>query len=131
MRLPASWTDLERGARSAASHDAPRPGSPTGDALARLQHPVASAKVAGLRYVTDARTSGIRRLGPPKRFRYVGPDRRPVGASDLQRIRALAIPPAWTDVWICPTAISRPQVATAAAANSTGTTGAGARSATT
>ena len=27
---------------------------------------------------------------------------RPVGAKERERIRALAIPPAWTDVWICP-----------------------------
>src|SRR5207249_4285095 len=46
---------------------------------------------------------GIRRKGPKKRFRYVAPDGRPVSSrADLQRIKALAIAPAWTDVWICP-----------------------------
>jgi DNA topoisomerase-1 len=36
-------------------------------------------------------------------FRYVRADGRPVrGRGDLKRIRALAVPPAWTDVWICP-----------------------------
>jgi len=67
--------------------------------------PDESAKLAGLRYVTDERTPGWRRVGPPKRFRYVDSHGRQVrGASDLNRIRSLAIPPAWTDVWICPDA---------------------------
>ena len=36
-------------------------------------------------------------------FRYTRPDGRPVRSpADLKRIRALAVPPAWTDVWICP-----------------------------
>jgi DNA topoisomerase-1 len=36
-------------------------------------------------------------------FRYYRPDGRPLKrAADLKRIRALAIPPAWKDVWICP-----------------------------
>jgi DNA topoisomerase I len=65
--------------------------------------PVQSAQVAGLRHVDDETTPGIRRLGRPGHFRYIGPGRRRVGASDLHRIKALAIPPAWTDVWICPT----------------------------
>jgi DNA topoisomerase I len=64
--------------------------------------PTESAKVAGLRYVTD-RGRGIRRVGRPKRFRYLAADgRRLTNASDLARIKALAIAPAWTDVWICP-----------------------------
>jgi DNA topoisomerase-1 len=38
-------------------------------------------------------------------FRYVGPDGRPVRDSEtLQRLRTLAIPPAWVRVWICPLA---------------------------
>src|SRR5262245_65439023 len=61
--------------------------------------PVASAKVAGLRYVNDERTPGIRRVGTLKRFRYVDPNGRTVGGREvLQRIRALVIPPAWKDV---------------------------------
>ena len=54
-----------------------------------------------LRYTTDAQP-GFSRLGAPPRFRYV--DRRGHVIRDqgtLTRIRALAIPPAWTDVWIC------------------------------
>jgi DNA topoisomerase-1 len=65
--------------------------------------PLESAKVAKLRYVNDQTTPGIRRVGPQKRFRYIDPMDRPVSeAAELQRIRSLAIPPAWTDVWICP-----------------------------
>ena len=59
--------------------------------------------IAGLRHVTDERTPGIRRVGSPTRFRYRRPNGRPVSApAELARIKALVIPPAWTDVWICP-----------------------------
>jgi DNA topoisomerase I len=64
--------------------------------------PVASARAAGLHYSTDAK-SGIRRLRNGRGFRYVRPDgRRVTDRADLARIRTLAIPPAWKDVWICP-----------------------------
>jgi DNA topoisomerase-1 len=61
-----------------------------------------TAEEAGLRYVSVDQ-SGIHRRRAGKGFRY----RRTSGAavSDpavLARIRKLAIPPAWTDVWICP-----------------------------
>ncbi|MBS0659328.1 MAG: DNA topoisomerase IB [Verrucomicrobia bacterium] len=62
------------------------------------------ARDAGLVYVNDAEP-GIRRLGSPPDFTYLDPrGRRLRAAADLARIRALAIPPAWTDVWICPLA---------------------------
>src|SRR3954452_7952419 len=65
--------------------------------------PLESAKVAGLRYVDDARTPGIRRIGSTRRVRYVAPNGATISdPAELQRIRSLAIPPAWTDVWICP-----------------------------
>ncbi|HEU4828889.1 MAG TPA: hypothetical protein VFT04_06820 [Gemmatimonadales bacterium] len=60
------------------------------------------AEAAGLRYVSDA-SPGIRRLAAGAGFRYV--DARGAAVRDaatLARIRALAVPPAWTDVWICP-----------------------------
>jgi DNA topoisomerase I len=64
--------------------------------------PVAAAREAGLRYVSDQRP-GIRRQRAGKHFRYVGPDEQPVRDEEtLRRIKALAIPPAWTEVWICP-----------------------------
>jgi DNA topoisomerase-1 len=61
-----------------------------------------SAAVAGLRYVTDARP-GISRRRAGRGFVFIGLDARPIRDADqLRRIKALAIPPAWTDVWICP-----------------------------
>ena len=65
-------------------------------------HPVKSAALARLRYVTDQRP-GIRRLKSGKSFRYIGVNGHPIRRKEiLARIRALAIPPAWTEVWICP-----------------------------
>jgi DNA topoisomerase-1 len=65
--------------------------------------PVGAAEAAQLRYVSDD-APGIRRLRAVRGFRYVGPDGTPVRDLETRRrIRALAIPPAWTDVWICPT----------------------------
>lgn len=62
-----------------------------------------SAKVARLTHVNDHATAGIRRLGKPGRFRYVAPNGRTMTkAAELSRIKALVIPPAWRDVWICP-----------------------------
>jgi DNA topoisomerase-1 len=64
--------------------------------------PAASAAAAGLRYVNDGRMPGIRRLGTT-RMRYVDPHGRAVTSRQvLDRIKALAVPPAWTSVWICP-----------------------------
>jgi DNA topoisomerase-1 len=66
--------------------------------------PPAAAKAAGLRYVNDSKP-GIRREGSPGSFRYVDARGEPVLDEDtLKRIKSLAIPPAWTDVWICPQA---------------------------
>jgi DNA topoisomerase-1 len=49
-----------------------------------------------------ARRGGWRRLGR-KRFRYVDSRGRPIEDEErLERIRSLAIPPAWQDVWISP-----------------------------
>ena len=63
--------------------------------------PLESADEAGLRYVDDTAMC-IRRVRWGKSFRYLGPDGRTVREDrNLSRIRALAIPPAWTDVRIC------------------------------
>src|SRR5581483_2036497 len=63
--------------------------------------PVESARAAGLRYVSDT-SPGIRRRRVGKHFSYIGLDGKPIhDQQELQRIRGLAIPPAWTDVWIC------------------------------
>jgi DNA topoisomerase I len=65
-------------------------------------HAVASAEIAGLRYVSDRQRGILRRKGPAG-FVYVGIDGKVIrNRTVLDRIRALAVPPAWTDVWICP-----------------------------
>jgi DNA topoisomerase-1 len=62
----------------------------------------AAARSAGLRYVDDA-VPGIRRERKRRVFHYFdAKGRRIVDERLLARIRALAIPPAWTAVWICP-----------------------------
>ena len=67
-----------------------------------LADPEASAEEAGLRYVTDT-GPGIRRRRAGKGWTYVGPDGKRIADADrIAWISRLAIPPAWTDVWICP-----------------------------
>lgn len=57
---------------------------------------------AGLVYVSDT-MPGYRRLRRGATFAYRRPDGRPLtDAQELARIRRLAIPPAYKDVWICP-----------------------------
>jgi DNA topoisomerase I len=64
--------------------------------------PPAAAEQAGLVYVSDEEP-GIRRRRAGKGFTFRNPDGSPVrDVATLQRIRSLAIPPAYTDVWICP-----------------------------
>src|SRR5262245_42807225 len=53
-----------------------------------------------LEYVTDEEPGLLRRRAG-RGFVYLYPDGRPVRRdAELERIRALAVPPAWTDVWI-------------------------------
>jgi len=61
----------------------------------------AVARQAGLLYVSDV-SAGVIRRRHGKSFRYFTPGGRPVNATEQRRISALAIPPAWTAVWICP-----------------------------
>lgn len=69
-----------------------------------IKDPQEAAKAAGLRYVHDDRP-GIRRLKRGAGFRYVDPDGKPVrDKATIERINALAIPPVYRDVWICPLA---------------------------
>jgi DNA topoisomerase-1 len=64
--------------------------------------PVDSAKAAGLRYSSDDRP-GIRRVKRRGGFTSIGIDRKPLTDDDqVARIRKLAVPPAYTDVWISP-----------------------------
>jgi DNA topoisomerase I len=63
---------------------------------------VESAEAAGLRYVSD-QMPGIRRKRAGKGFTYLAPDGKTLkDSATLNRIRSLAVPPAYTDVWICP-----------------------------
>ncbi|ACK50678.1 DNA topoisomerase [Methylocella silvestris BL2] len=72
------------------------------DEASLVVDPREAAESAGLRYVSDSRP-GISRRKSGKGFSY----RHPGGglvrdAATLKRIRSLAIPPAYADVWICP-----------------------------
>ena len=69
--------------------------------LSALPDPAAeAAQEAGLVYATDDEP-GIRRVRRGKHLDYFGPDGKRVrDAATLDRIRALAIPPAWEHVWI-------------------------------
>ena len=71
---------------------------------------VESALAAGLHYVSDT-TPGIRRVRQGDAFAYLDPRGLPLeDAAELERIRKLVIPPAWTEVWICPAANGHIQV---------------------
>src|SRR5689334_4726115 len=100
--LPASWGQLRKDERlHRAAITRVRSTVRTNGTL----RPDESARVIGLRYVNDQRMAGIRRVGRQNRFRYLSANGGTVSdPADLQRIRSLAIPPAWTDVWICPDA---------------------------
>ena len=70
--------------------------------LGTIIDPAEAAESAGLSYVSDEEP-GIRRRKAGKGFTFIGPDGKVVrDPKTLARIRKLAIPPAYTDVWICP-----------------------------
>jgi DNA topoisomerase-1 len=69
-----------------------------------IADPLAAAKAAHLRYVTDDRP-GFTRAKVPGGFAYYDTDGKEIlDQAVLARIRALGLPPAYTDVWICPLA---------------------------
>jgi DNA topoisomerase I len=73
-------------------------------AVELIRDPIESAQAAGLRYVSDT-MPGIRRKRSGSGFSYVAPDGKVIkDAAEISRIKSLAIPPAYTDVWISPTA---------------------------
>jgi len=77
---------------------------PMADPQAVAADPVLSARLAGLRHVTDGKP-GIRRRRRGKGFRYLDPAGQPLrDPREQRRIQGLAVPPAWTEVWICPLA---------------------------
>jgi DNA topoisomerase-1 len=72
------------------------------DTVETIVDPRDAADSAGLRYVADARP-GIRRKKAGTGFSYTRADGSKLTEKDvLKRIKTLAIPPAWTEVWICP-----------------------------
>jgi DNA topoisomerase I len=76
--------------------------SGNGVASAPDESALESAKAAGLVYVSDS-DPGFTRQRAGAGFRYVDANGKAIRQSGvLQRIKALVIPPAWTDVWICP-----------------------------
>src|SRR5258705_4299172 len=79
---PLAWAAIRRGTRLAMS----------------------LVPVPDLRYVIDEEP-GLRRRRAGRSFRYLDADGASVhDVTTLARVRSLAIPPAWTDVWICRTA---------------------------
>jgi DNA topoisomerase-1 len=67
--------------------------------------PTIAASTAGLHYVTDASPGIVRRTEKDGTFCYFDSAGKPIrNLNTLDRIRRLAIPPAWRDVWICPDA---------------------------
>ena len=86
-------SDAAGPARQPSGH-AKATGVPTAERLA--------ARAAHLRYVSPDQP-GYRREAVPGGFRYRDPAGRLIRAkAELERLRKLAIPPAYTDVWICP-----------------------------
>src|ERR1700761_3611076 len=72
------------------------------DTIEAIVDPKGAAESAGLRYVSDARP-GLRRRRTGTRFTYRRAEGSRLADKDaVRRIKSLAIPPAWTDVWICP-----------------------------
>jgi DNA topoisomerase IB len=51
---------------------------------------------------SDPGAAGIRRRRCGRGFQYLGPDAPVTDPRTLARIKALVIPPAWEDVWVCP-----------------------------
>jgi len=80
--------------------DRTEPGSRTGRRGARAG-PRPFGEAVRLRYSSDTQ-SGISRRRAGRGFTYVAPDGSRIHDPEaLARIRGLAVPPAWTDVWIC------------------------------
>ena len=59
-----------------------------------------TARVAHLRYVSDC-AEGIKRVKKGTAYQYTFKGGKVTDAETLERIRKLAIPPSWSDVWIC------------------------------
>ena len=102
---PAERGQVRRGLASTGSKRArARRVRPDAQGAGEVVDPEQAAEQAGLRYVSDER-EGLRRKKSGKGFSYLRPEGGALSDRHaLKRIRSLAIPPAWTDVWICPLA---------------------------
>src|SRR5215510_9842784 len=69
--------------------------------LAIYDNPEKAAKAVDLKYVTDM-DPGITRQKKGNGFSYSYKNKPYKNKTDLDRIRKLVLPPAWTRVWICP-----------------------------
>jgi DNA topoisomerase IB len=67
---------------------------------ASVSEAVEIARAAGLTYVRDTEP-GIRRKRRNDGFDYVAPDGKTLPEREAARVQALAVPPAYEDVWIC------------------------------
>jgi hypothetical protein len=118
LTKPGSEKDLRvRNAEAATMLD-------EGRCQTSAEESVSSAEAANLRFVSDD-SKGIARKRRGKAFQYLMPSGVAVkDRAELARIRKLAIPPAWTEVWICPSANGHIQATgrDARARNSTATT---------
>jgi DNA topoisomerase I len=75
-----------------------------GNGAKLVEEAIEAAEEAGLRYVTDDRP-GYTRKAKGDDFEYFDTEEKPIADEQrLLRVKRLAIPPAWTDVWICPSA---------------------------
>ena len=77
-------------------------GEGAGPEVENIVDPREAAEAVGLAYVSDE-SSGIRRRRAGKGFAFYDPKGKKItDPATLERIRKLAVPPAYTDVWICP-----------------------------
>src|SRR5687767_1988391 len=111
----AAWLEsgLQGGVRAERSARRPVVGTVRASRTTRVFHmtlataatgdeALVTARAAGLQYV-NADDPGISRRRHGRGFTYRDADGRTIrDRQTLARIRALAVPPAWTDVWICP-----------------------------
>ncbi|AHJ97677.1 DNA topoisomerase IB [Hymenobacter swuensis] len=85
--------------------------APLEEAHELYKDPARQAELAGLRYLTDTKPGLTRQATKSGSFRYVSAKGEPVeDEKTLTRIQSFVIPPAWTEVWISPSATTHLQV---------------------
>ena len=103
-----SATRVRRGTAASAGLDGSAPAARFADGRRRRRMPSTESDGRAVRArrrpaLLDRRPAGHHPAAAGRGFSYRDPTaRRSAIARSLARIRALAIPPAWTDVWICP-----------------------------